>query len=73
MKKNIGRIVTLAAVLALIGVMVLSIGAFASGPGSNAASQNQHMYSYGPHGAGDGKGPLLRCLDLNDDHDCGKP
>ena len=52
MKKNIGRILMLAAVLALIGAMVVSASAFAAGPDTSA--QRQNGYGYGP---GDGTGP----------------
>ncbi len=53
MKKSIGRIIVLAAVVALIGALVISAVAFAAGPGSAVQSQNGNVY-----GGGHNDGPL---------------
>ncbi len=68
MKRSVKRIVLLALVIALVGVLAVTAVAFAAGPG--AVTQSQHGNTYG---AGDGTGPIgggqfgsgPHCVDAN--------
>jgi hypothetical protein len=78
MKHNIRHIVLLSVVLALIGVLVISSAAFASGGGqAHAGASSQNGNTYGPgDGTGPiggeqfGPGPFGKCLDANGDGIC---
>lgn len=68
------RILMLGLVLALLATMILSTAAFACGAGGGAQVRNGTAAQYGAgNGAGDGTGPIEKCLDLNQDGSCGKP
>jgi hypothetical protein len=71
------RIVMLGLVLALLGALIISSVAFAQGPcGTGDGSQTRQGATYqngATNGAGDGTGPISKCLDLNEDGTCGRP
>jgi|GEM_PF-1965059 len=86
MKRNVRRIIMLSAVLALIGLLVISTAAFAKGlDGATQArsqlqpigTQAQNGSGYGPGdgtgpigGGGFGPGPKGQCIDLNNNGIC---
>ncbi len=68
------RILMLGLVMALLATMILSTAAFACGAGGGTQARNGTAAQYGAgNGAGDGTGPILKCLDLDGDGVCGKP
>ncbi len=68
------RILMLGLVLALLASMVITTATFACGAGDGVQARNGTVAQYGAgKGAGDGTGPILKCLDLNGDGVCGKP
>jgi hypothetical protein len=68
------RILMLGLVLALLATMIISSAAFACGAGDGTEARNGTTAQYGAgNGAGDGTGPIQKCLDLNGDDLCGKP
>jgi len=68
------RVLMLGLVLALLASMVIATATFACGAGDGAQARNGTLSQFGAgNGAGDGTGPILKCLDLNGDYVCGKP
>jgi hypothetical protein len=67
------RILMLALVLALLATMIITTATFACGvPGAQVRNGNAAQLG-GGNGAGDGTGPIHKCLDLDLDGVCGKP
>jgi hypothetical protein len=78
MKHRVLRVVTVAAILALVAALTISTFVFAAGPAGSqvqAGTHNQYGQSYGP---GDGSGPLgggqfgsgPHCVDANHNGIC---
>ena len=71
------RILMFSLVLALLGALIISSAALAQGPcGDGDGSQARQGATYqngATNGAGDGTGPISKCLDLNGDGVCGRP
>jgi hypothetical protein len=68
------RVLMLGLVMALLATMILSTAVFASAGGGGSQAHNGTYAQHGAgNGAGDGTGPIQKCLDLNGDGVCGKP